>query len=94
MATGEPSGSPAKLWRMHAESCEAYSGDGGIPDAYRGQPLTFEAFGDGRERLAERQVKGGEDQAAWELLGRPGVRYLHARSTTAGCYLFRVERAG
>jgi len=78
---------------VHAEECQAHAGEGGIPEEYRGQPLTFEAFGDGRQRLSERSVEGGEDQAAEELLGDPGVRYLHARSTTAGCYLFRVERA-
>jgi len=79
---------------VHAEHCEAYAGDGHIPEEYRGQPLTLEAFGDGRQRLAERSVRGGEEETARELLGLAGVRYLHARSSTAGCYLFRVEKQG
>jgi len=28
------------------------------------------------------------------LLERPDVDYIHVRSTTAGCYTFRVERRG
>jgi hypothetical protein len=36
-----------------------YEGDGGIPAEYLGQQLTFEAFGENRERLAERCLHGG-----------------------------------
>ena len=28
-----------------------------------------------------------------QLFENMGVKYVHVRSTTAGCYLFRVERA-
>ena len=78
---------------VHAKECEAYSGDGQIPAGYRGQPLTFEAFGAERERLTEKRVSGsGEDAALQELFEREKTEYVHVRSTSAGCYLFRVER--
>ena len=79
---------------VHAEECEAYAGDGAIPSEYVGQPLTFEAFGANRARLGEQFVSGnGEDDALRGIFERKDVEYVHARSTSAGCYLFRVERA-
>jgi len=79
---------------VHAEGCAAYSGDGAVPDEYRGQPLTFEVFGANRARVAEKVVQGsGEDEALQEIFEREEVEYVHARSTSAGCYLFRIERA-
>jgi len=79
---------------IHAEACAPFSGDGRIPEEYRGQPLTFEAFGENRERLGERRIQDADgDRALEEVFREPRVRYVHARSTTAGCYLFRIERA-
>jgi hypothetical protein len=78
---------------VHAYSCERYAGKGEIPEPYLGQPLTFEAFGRNRARLTERRTAGdGEEGALRELFERPETEYVHIRSTTAGCYLFRVER--
>jgi Protein of unknown function (DUF1203) len=78
---------------LHAHSCERYAGDGEIPEQYLGQPLTFEAFGTNRIRLAEQRTAGaGEEVALRELFDRPETEYVHLRSTSAGCYLFRVER--
>ncbi|GAC1499277.1 MAG: hypothetical protein NVS1B14_02700 [Vulcanimicrobiaceae bacterium] len=36
---------------------------------------------------------GGAVQAAQEMLGESQVAYLHARSESRGCYLFRIDRA-
>ena len=85
--------SPGPVY-VHAEQCEAFRGSGKIPSAYLGQPLTFEAFGAGRKRLAEKTVAGcGEDQALQTIFADAEVKFVHVRSTSAGCYLFRVERA-
>jgi uncharacterized protein DUF1203 len=79
---------------IHAEKCERYQGNGEIPADYLGQPLTFEAFGAKRERLGEERVfGGGEERTLQRLFERPETEYVHVRSTSAGCYLFRVERA-
>jgi Protein of unknown function (DUF1203) len=78
---------------IHAEVCPAFAGNGHLPKEYVGQQLTFEAFGENRARLGEQRVEGTDgDDVLQELFERPGVRYVHVRSTTAGCYLFRVER--
>ena len=83
---------------IHAEPCRPFEGEGKLPEAYRGQPLTFEAFGENRSRLGEKRVDElvdgkDADQALEELFREHRVQYVHVRSTKAGCYLFRVERA-
>ena len=84
--------SPGPVY-IHAEACSAFDGDGKIPPEYRGQPLTLEAFGENRERLGERRLGDTDgDAALQEIFEIAEVRYVHVRSTTAGCYLFRVER--
>lgn len=84
--------SPGPVY-IHAEACAPFPGGGQIPAEYRGQPLTFEAFGEGRERLGERLPGEDGDRALEEIFADRRVRYVHVRSTTAGCYLFRVERS-
>lgn len=84
--------SPGPVY-IHAEACPQFLGDGSMPVEYRGQPLTLEAFGGNRERLGERLSQETDGQGAFaEIFANPAVQYLHVRSTTAGCYLFRVER--
>jgi Protein of unknown function (DUF1203) len=83
---------------IHAEACAPYADNGHLPQEYRGQPLTFEVFGTDRKRLAERRIDEllegtNPDAALEEIFRNPAVEYVHVRSTTAGCYLFRVERA-
>ena len=78
---------------VHARDCQAYSSEAPVPAEYQGQPLTLEAFGAGRARLDEKRVRGGEQEALRELFALEKTEYVHVRSTLAGCYLFRVERA-
>jgi hypothetical protein len=84
--------SPGPVY-IHAESCESFKNNGQISAEYRGQPLTLEAFGENRERLGERRLKESDgDEALQAMFENADVQYVHVRSTTAGCYLFRVER--
>ena len=54
---------------VHAKDCRAYSGEEQVPEEYRGQPLTFEAFGAERARL-------GEKRRTWERRGRGTARIV------------------
>ncbi len=79
---------------VHADQCQPFSGNGNVPGEYLGQPLTFEAFGAKRKRLDERTIAGGgEDETLQTMFANQNVEYVHVRSASAGCYLFRVERA-
>jgi Protein of unknown function (DUF1203) len=78
---------------IHAQGCERRVGANSIPEEYRGRALTFAAYGEDRELLEEvRLNNGNEDVEAEKLFANPGVKYVHVRSTEAGCYLFRLDR--
>lgn len=79
---------------IHAERCERTVGERVFPEQYRGRALTLAAYGHHRTLLEERRVTGGEEgEQAEELFRNPEVKYIHVRSTEAGCYLFRLDRA-
>lgn len=79
---------------IHADACERYPEDGGFPAALRTSPRTLNAYTRGRRLLATAYVENGNlDAGVEKLLARADVDYLHVRSTTAGCYTFRIERA-
>jgi hypothetical protein len=79
---------------IHAEKCELGDSHHSFPEEYRGRSLTLIAYGDDRKQLHEKRVIGGnEDAEAEKLFADNAVRYIHVRSTDAGCYLFRLERA-
>jgi hypothetical protein len=78
---------------VHKEACERYPEDGGYPAALRGSPRTLNAYGRGRKLVAQEYVQGANvDETIDRLFAREDVDYIHVRSTTAGCYTFRVER--
>src|ERR1700683_2444703 len=79
---------------VHAESCERYPEDGGFPAELRNSPRTLNAYARGAQLLAQEFVEGGNvDMGIQKLLTRADTDYIQVRSTTAGCYTFRVERA-
>lgn len=78
---------------IHAGNCGRPAGANSIPEEYRGRLLTFSAYGADRQLLKELRLShGNEDAEAERLFADPEVRYIHVRSTEAGCYLFRLER--
>jgi hypothetical protein len=79
---------------IHAESCERYPEDGGFPAALRNSPRTLNAYARGRRLVAAEYVENNTMEAGIEkLFAREDVDYIHVRSTSAGCYTFRIERA-
>jgi hypothetical protein len=79
---------------VHARDCKRHNGGGAFPEEYRGRFLTLDAYGEDRALVTEVRVSGGDEQQAAETLFEdPKVKYIHVRSTEAGCYLFRLDRA-
>jgi hypothetical protein len=79
---------------VHVRDCERHKGGGAFPEEYRGRLLTLDAYGEDRALMTEVRVSGGDEQQAAETLFEdPKVKYIHVRSTEAGCYLFRLDRA-
>lgn len=90
----EPLPLPGPIF-IHAESCERFPDAGGFPQDLRSHRLTFAAYGDSRRLVSEEYVANGEvEPAISRLLERNEVNYVHVRDTEAGCYDFRIERAG
>jgi len=78
---------------IHAKSCERYPEDGGFPAALKNSPRTLNVYAQGRRLVAQEYVENGTvDSAVEKLFTRADVEYIHVRSTTAGCYTFRIER--
>jgi Protein of unknown function (DUF1203) len=79
---------------IHAESCARYPESGGFPAALRSSPRTLNAYARGRQQVAAEYVENGDvDGGIERLFARPEVDYILVRSTSAGCYTFRIERA-
>jgi hypothetical protein len=79
---------------IHAEACERYSKNGIFPPALRKSPRTLNAYARGRKLVVQEYVEEGSVNATVErLFARRDVDYIHVRSTAAGCYTFRLERA-
>ena len=79
---------------IHADDCERYNESAGFPEQIRTREITFNAYGEGRRMLGQRYVDDGNvNEAIEEMFANAEVRYLHVRSTPAGCYTFRIERS-
>ena len=78
---------------IHARECERYPEDGDIPMRLMTSSRTLNAYGRGRLLVAQEYVDSGNAEATIKrLFDRADVDYVHVRSTTAGCYTFRLER--
>jgi hypothetical protein len=80
---------------IHEDDCRPYDAGAGFPPALREGRLTFNAYGADRTLVARERTDGGAevDGAIKRLLGACDVEYVHVRSTTAGCFLCRLEPA-
>jgi hypothetical protein len=76
---------------IHADECDRYPEDGGVPEWLFENPLTLLAFRFGREPVGQVHIEaGGNDEALKELLSRPEVDYVQIRDRGAGCFAFNV----
>ena len=78
---------------IHVEACARHEETPAIPEEYRGRMLTLFAYGGERKLISEIRVADGEEEkVSSEMFANSEVKYVHVRSTEAGCYLFRLER--
>lgn len=78
---------------IHAKDCPRHPESEFILEEYRGRLLTLERYGDDRALVSEIRVCNGEEaRVAEQLFNEAKIRYVHVRSTEAGCFLFRLER--
>ena len=79
---------------VHAEACAGYPDAARYPESFRARNQLLRAY-DERGRQVENVIIDGPvaERAITDLLGRPGVAYLHSRNVLAGCYMFAVHPA-
>lgn len=78
---------------IHEQACERYPEDSGFPADMLDHKLTLNAYGAGRELVAQKYVIDGTVEPQLQLLlADREVDYIHVRDTVAGCYDFRIER--
>lgn len=81
---------------VHADGCDRFPAEGGFPEDFGRRPLILRPY-DANDDIHGSQVfaeAGEAESTARAMLADPAVAYVHARSRTRGCYLFRIERAG
>jgi hypothetical protein len=78
---------------VHANECERYERRDTLPEDFSG-PIVLRGY-DHEQCIARVNVvvDGQTKRRAEELLADPSIDFVHARSLTHGCYLFRIERA-
>ncbi|GAC1702756.1 MAG: DUF1203 domain-containing protein [Candidatus Acidiferrum sp.] len=80
---------------IHAGNCPQYPADAGFPAELRDSPRTLEAYSRGRRLVSQEYAIDGTFEVLIEkLFALPDVNYVQVNSTTAGCFTFRIERAG
>lgn len=80
---------------IHADRCTSYQNLSQIPPYFNTRPLVVRPY-TSRHHIhsAQKWADTGQLQSvAAEVLDNPDVAYVHVRSHTRGCYMFRVERA-
>jgi hypothetical protein len=79
---------------LHADGCQRFARTRGFPTDFALRPLILRPY-DENDNIhdSQRYADVGEAEAvASDLLANPTVAYVHARSRTRGCYMFRIER--
>jgi hypothetical protein len=78
---------------VHADGCARFDG-AGIPPAFEERPIVLRGY-DAQQRMVRADVVVGArtSERAAAMFADPGVAWIHARSITHGCWLFRIDRA-
>jgi hypothetical protein len=91
-ADREPYPLPGPVF-IHERECERFPETDPFPARLRFIPLTFNAYGRGRNLLAQHRIEDGAVEDAVKVLFLDsGVDYVHVRNTEAGCYIATLER--
>jgi hypothetical protein len=79
---------------IHEKECRPYEKADAYPEEFPRNAVVLRAY-NGRDEIEDAAFVGSrpaEDVIA-ALLENPRVAYLHARNSTYGCFMFRIDRA-
>jgi hypothetical protein len=80
---------------IHERECRPYEDTRVYPAEFPREAVVLRAYDD-REEIEDAEYVGNwpVDHAIARLFESPRVSYLHARNSTYGCFMFRIDRAG
>ncbi len=91
-ADREPYPLPGPIF-IHERKCKRFPETDLFPARLRFIQLTFNAYGRGRNLLAQHRIENGAfEDAVKVLFSDEVVDYIHVRNTEAGCYIATLER--
>lgn len=78
---------------VHADGCPRYAQRDRLPEDFLNRPIVLRGY-DAEQRIASVSVvvDASTQRRVEELLADPAIAFVHARSFTHGCFLFRVDR--
>lgn len=80
---------------VHADGCPRYAQTDRLPEDFLNRPIVLRGYDAGQRIASVSVVVDGTTQSrVEELLADPDIAFVHARSFTHGCFLFRIDRAG
>lgn len=79
---------------LHERECEPWARPGAWPDEFPRNEVVLRAYGT-NEEIADARFVGRHavEEVVAEMLANERVAFLHARNSTYGCFMFRVDRA-
>jgi hypothetical protein len=80
---------------IHERECRPYGEIEEYPATFPRDAVVLRAY-DERDEIEDAAFVGRRpvEQAIARLFENPRVSYLHARNSTYGCFMFRIDRAG
>ena len=80
---------------IHERDCRPYEDTREYPAEFPCDAVVLRAYNE-RDEIEDAEYVGNwpVDQAIARLFENPCVGYLHARNSTYGCFMFRIDRAG
>lgn len=79
---------------IHERACTPYEKERVYPPEFPRHEVVLRAYNEKEEIEAAERVGSREvEEVISELLANPRVATLHARNTTYGCFMFRIDRA-
>jgi hypothetical protein len=79
---------------VNEAAAETWHGEGEVPGALRGRPISLRAFS-AEGMLVGAEVASGDDleAAIVRRFADPAAAYLHAHNAGHGCFVARIDRA-
>lgn len=79
---------------IHLHACDRYPEIAGYPPELRNAGITLNGYANGRKLVAQEYATGADvEDRVQAIFERDHADYIHVRSTSAGCYTFRIEPA-